>query len=153
MKRILTSEKGFTLLEVLLVVGIIAILAAIVIIAINPTKMLKDGRNSDRRAWVNTILSAVYQYAIDNDGSFPSSITATLTEICQTGVSSGDCSNNSLIDLSVLTASVSYLVSIPEDPLFATALSTALSIQFTNSGSNIKVVAPYAEDDTIEVER
>ncbi len=68
----LSQSKGFTLLEVLLVVGIISILAGIVILAINPSKQLGDTRNANRRADVNTILNATYQYSIDNNGTFPS---------------------------------------------------------------------------------
>lgn len=106
------TQKGFTLLEVLLVVAVIAILAGIVIIAINPNKNLGDTRNSQRSSDVATILNAVYQYNLDNNGTVPASITTTPTEICKTGAAV--CTG--LVDLTVLTTAGKYLVSIPIDP-------------------------------------
>ena len=87
MKNLLRSHKGFTLIEILLVVASIAILAGIVIVAINPAKQLVDTRNASRNSAVNTILNAVTQYSIDNSGVFPAGITATATEICSSALS------------------------------------------------------------------
>src|SRR3954447_4730271 len=85
-----TQRRGFTLIELLLVIGIIAILASVVIVAINPTKQLADARNAQRRSDVNTILNAVYQYAIDNGGAMPANIPTDIArEICITGAT--DC--------------------------------------------------------------
>ena len=72
------NKKGFTLLEILLVVAAIAILAGIVIVAINPGKQLATIRNSARRSDVNAILNAVYQYSIDNSGIFPANLDTNL---------------------------------------------------------------------------
>jgi|SRR3989339_131988 len=72
------NKKGFTLLEILLVVAAIAILAGIVIVAINPGKQLGATRNAARQSDINTIVNAVYQYSLDNSGLFPSNIDTNL---------------------------------------------------------------------------
>jgi len=134
-------KKGFTLLEVLLVVAIISILAGIVILALNPTKQLGDTRNGQRRLDVNTVLSAVYQYSIDNNGNVPLNITTTVTPICQ----SGTVSCTGLIDLTVLTNNEKYLVSLPKDPSITATTGTAGYTIVKDSFNRITVAAPNAE--------
>jgi len=145
----LSLRRGFTLIELLLVIGIIAILAAIVIVAINPTKQLGDARNAQRRSDVNTVLNAVYQYAIDNNGNLPSTITTTATAICRS-VPGVNCTG--LVNLSVLTGS--YLVALPIDPNTSTATSTNYTIAKNATTSRLTVAAPGAEQSaTISVTR
>lgn len=136
------------MLEVLLVVVIIAILAAVVIVALNPSKQLADARNAERRSEVNEILNAVYQYAIDNNGTIPASITTTQTEVCKTG---GTCTG--LIDLAVLTASETFLTAIPADPTGSSTNGAGYEIKKT-ANNRVTVVAPDAEQGaTISITR
>ena len=145
-------RPGFTLIELLLVIGIIAILASIVIVAINPTKQLGDARNAQRRADVNTVINAIYQYSIDNNalpGCLNDSAAVSATQICETG---GTCTG--LCDLSALEGD--YLVALPEDPQDATANQTGYTAAKAAdaSGGRVTIAAPAAEQgETISVER
>ncbi|MEK7180930.1 MAG: type II secretion system protein [Patescibacteria group bacterium] len=152
------NRSGFTLLEILLVVAAISILAGIVIIAINPSKQLGDTRNAQRRADVNTILNAVYQVALDNNGVLPSSIllgtcgASATSEICRTGAPS--CTiPDVLVDLSSTTLNEKYIVAIPTDPSGASTNGAGYSI-VKNTNSRITVCAPDAEQSaTISITR
>jgi prepilin-type N-terminal cleavage/methylation domain-containing protein len=152
MEKMQTNSRrsGFTLLEILLVVAGIAILAGIVIVALNPGKQLGETKNAQRKADVNTILNAVYQYALDNGGNIPSAITTTAKYICKSGVNI-DCDSDG-ISLNVLTGS--YLVALPYDPQVATtATGTNYRIVKLTNG-RITVSAPGAEQGaTISVTR
>lgn len=68
MNKTITKTRGFTLIEVLIVIGIIAILAAIVLVAVNPAKNFRNAANTQRSANVNAIINAIGQYAVDNKG-------------------------------------------------------------------------------------
>jgi len=113
MKKTL-STKAFTLIELLIVIAIIAILAAAVIIAVNPGEQLAKARDATRERHVNAVESAVYTYHIDNL-EFPSDLANSLgSEICNTNITpSNECGD--LIDLSPLVEE-GYLPQIPINP-------------------------------------
>jgi prepilin-type N-terminal cleavage/methylation domain-containing protein len=149
-----TSQKGFTLIEVLLVIAIIAILAAIVIIAVNPARQIAQSNNAQRRSNVNAILNAVGQYAVDNRGALPTYIPtypASTTQVCQTGATP----TTTCADLSVLTNNQLYLSSMPSDPTSnTTILSGYIIYKSTSTNPRVTVIAPYAENsETISVTR
>lgn len=106
-------KRGFTLLEILLVIAAIGILAAIVIVAINPQRQLSQVRDAERDSSVNTISNALNQYLIDQ-GSYPSGVGATELEVCAEGVDQATCASESLLYLGELTPD--YIASIPREP-------------------------------------
>jgi type IV pilus assembly protein PilA len=81
MNKNIKKQKGFTLIEILVVIGIIAILAAVVLIAINPARQFAQARNSQRSSNVNAVLNAIGQYIADNKGNLPAGITDIAADI------------------------------------------------------------------------
>ncbi len=141
------NQPGFTLLEILLVVAAIAILAGIVIFAVNPNKQLGDTRNAQRRADVNTLLNAVYQYSIDN-GKLPTTISIGSScdvpsqEICRDG---SNCSGLTDLYTFLVGATAKYLPGIPFDQSTPTANGTGYQIYKNNVSGRVTVCAPLAE--------
>lgn len=131
----------FTLIELLLVIGIIAIIAAMVIVAINPTKQLAQTRDTQRYHDINGILNAVYQHALDNEGVTADIISSTQTDIC--------FDDNTCTDLVNLTKILSgaYIVSLPYDPISNSGSNGPSGYKISrNSVSNrINITAPYCE--------
>ena len=125
--------------------------------AINPSKQLGAARNSQRRADVNTILNAVYQYSIDNGGNFPATISqANCVNVGTNEIATSSATTTAAsIDLysklvGTSVSSSTYLVPIPRDPLATTtggAAGTGYVIVKT-TGNRITVCAPLAENAT-----
>lgn len=152
----LNSNQGFTLIEILLVIGMIAILAAVVIVAINPARQFAQARNAQRWSNVNSILNAVHQYAVDHIGALPENIGTSAQEICAGGTATTTCTTASLTPLNELIWGEAYFVSIPLDPSCPTACATD-GVGYTivkSANGRITVAAPDAElDVTISATR
>jgi prepilin-type N-terminal cleavage/methylation domain-containing protein len=150
------KKKGFTLIEILLVVAMIAILAGIVIVAINPARQLGKTNNSQRWSDINAILNATNQYIIDNNGVIPTAIpqatpcSIATAEICK-NLSGIDCTN--FVSPTYLGTNETYMVDLPKDPLYESG--TGIGYHIIKSANNrITVCAPDAEEgETISVSR
>lgn len=76
MKNREKDEVGFTLIEVLVVMGIIALLSTIVLVAINPSRQFAQSRDTQRTSNVTALLNAIGQRAVDNRGIFETGCAA-----------------------------------------------------------------------------
>ncbi|MFA6375996.1 MAG: type II secretion system protein [Candidatus Paceibacterota bacterium] len=128
-KKTKNRESGFTLIEILVVIGMIALLAAIVIVAINPARQFAQGRNTQRVSNVNAILNAIGQNIADNKGVFTcatatsglptASVTPPITSANDPGTFATPAykiasSGTNTVDLSCLTPT--YIPALPADP-------------------------------------
>lgn len=75
------SKKGFTLIELLIVIGIIGTLAAIILVAVDPAKRLKQARNARRYAETNALLNAILNYTVDYKGKLPTEISSATASL------------------------------------------------------------------------
>jgi prepilin-type N-terminal cleavage/methylation domain-containing protein len=156
-----TQQQGFTLLEILLVVAAIAILAGIVILAINPNKQLGDTRNAERRSDVNTMMNAIYQFSLDNNGTFPTNIDAVTSTSQVFGTDGSGCDSTCGLAGTETTACAdvtsdlvaTYISAIPSDPSTGTAGNTDYYVN-KDANNRITIGACDAEQSaTIEVVR
>lgn len=150
------TRSGFTLIEILLAIGIIAVLATVVVVSLDPISRFRDARDARRLSDIQSILSAVHQYVIDNQGAFPSGLDTTERQIgtASSGCSiSGECSvsTGSCVDLS--SSLDRYLKDIPYDPSNGSAARSHYSISL-NANNIVTVTACDSDDASIaEVSR
>ncbi|HMP67186.1 MAG TPA: LamG domain-containing protein [Candidatus Paceibacterota bacterium] len=138
----ISQKKGFTLLEMLLVIAIIAILAGIVIVAINPGRQLAQARNAQRASDLNAIDKALKQYYIDNR-AWPAALNSdgNVYDICDTGGdNSNDCVN--LGDGILVPVYISALPQNPSGGNYILALETNSNLSLGAPGSTESGLSP-----------
>lgn len=141
------KNKGFTLLEILLVITLIGILMSIALVAINPNRQLAQARNIGRNVDINNINNALELYKIKNRGVLISKVTGQYQEICDTGTKSLEDSLPSndyctgRLDLRDLVPT--YITSIPRDNPASTG-STGYEVAKDNK-NQISIRAKNAE--------
>ena len=114
---------------------IIAILAAVIFVALDPVTRFAQARNSRRWNDVNNLLTAVHESIVDNNGALPTGLSTGMAET-QLGTAATGCADcgtvAACVDLS--TPLAKYMALIPRDPSTGSAAETRYSIQIDANG-------------------
>lgn len=143
-------EKGFTLIEILLVMGILGILATTLVVAINPSHQFAKARDAERETDLIAILSVVTQYSAEHSGelpdtdgdpetsNFPTSATCIGTDVGCFNLAAAGESGDEIVPV--------YAVSMPADPKTGTAGNTGYTIYVDSNGHLHGSATPEATD-------
>jgi len=136
-------KKGFTLIELVIVIAILAILASVVVLTLNPAQLMAQARDSQRISDLGSIKSAIALYmatastpAIAANGPF-----AMVSTVCTGYFSTGTCTVNASTTVDgtgwvriVLTGTTggSPLSALPSDPTNSATYQYAFMGDTTN---------------------
>jgi len=135
----LKKTAGFTLIEILVVIGIIAVLAAIVIVAINPARQFAQARNTQRQSNLDTILNAVGQNLADHKGIFTCAGVTIGAPTASSTIGTGGADLGSCLVPTYIPSS------IPTDPTGGSAADTKYQISVDTLGRYM-VCAPLSAE-------
>jgi prepilin-type N-terminal cleavage/methylation domain-containing protein len=108
------THAGFTLVELLLAMGVIGVLLSSAMVAINPAAQLTSARDAERRHHENQLQKAMFMHLIEQsrlpgDKPLPEGQASRLP-LCRVGITDPGCVNVSA-DLIP-----TYIVDLPVDP-------------------------------------
>jgi prepilin-type N-terminal cleavage/methylation domain-containing protein len=143
-------SKGFTLIELIIVIAVIALLAAATFVAINPAKRVGDAQDAQRWQDATAIADAYQAYLADYAGNLPTTtlpyatgITLSIATTSAGANSSSAAANcvastaangaNKYIDLSALVTG-GYIGQIPTNPSYTSTASSGYYFMREASG-------------------
>lgn len=134
----LGSRKGFTLIEMLIVIAIIGILASIVLVGLGPVQ--RRGRDARRQSDLRSTQSALELY-FNKCGYYPGPAAP--------GACAGYSANNTWSGMSAaLTGSGIGITQIPNDPSSAGGSVTARNYEYATDGTGTTYVLKATLEDT-----
>ena len=98
------TNNAFTLIELLIVIGILAVLVVVVLLTINPTEVQRKARDTQRMKDVSTLQTAIQQY-LDNNAP-----PAAVVNVTSAGGTTTCAANWTGLNL------CNYINSVPLDP-------------------------------------
>jgi prepilin-type N-terminal cleavage/methylation domain-containing protein len=156
------NRNGFTLVELLIVIAIIAIMAAAVYVALDPLRRFQDSRDSRRSADVESIISALKLYQVDNKGAnFMAINFLTAGNVYMMGSAMSGCnglacdtpvtSSTSCVNIAGL-ANAGYLASMPISPNGVNSYGVGLTGYTISRASNgIITIRSCESENTDEI--
>lgn len=155
----LKSVKSFTLIELIIVIAILGILAAAVVIVLDPAETLAQSRDAQRFSDLDTMNKSISLYQVANGGSLPGNANTVYVSIADTSSTCGDlglptlpsgdsyaCSSNpqavngtGWIPINLAANNGNTLSSLPVDPSNTT--STGLYYTYSVSGNYFELTA------------
>lgn len=130
-------HKGFTLVELLVVIAIIAILAAVVVLIINPAEILARGRDSSRLADVASLQTAINVAVQESTGSSTETLCNGGAVPCR-GSSNVEGRNSNGTGWAQVNLSTQKSVSVPTLPIDPTN-STVYHYTYCSDGNGWEI--------------
>jgi len=138
------EDVGLTLVEILVMVGALALVLVLTFIALNPGRRFAESRDAARRKDARAVLEAVVGYVADNHGDFPSKIDSDAATIQVIGADTSGCdavcagypAATVIPSCADLTEALvpKYLPKIPTDPGKGTSGDTRYYVNRTPGG-------------------